>query len=362
MTTAQLHVEPHVLGSASMRRLLEQAVERGASDLHITVGVPPVLRVDGEIITMEYDRLLPSDTKQLSYELMDEHQIEQFERTKQVCFSRLIDGLGYLRLNAYFQQGAAECAVRVGGLEVRTAAELGLPPIVEDLARLNSGLMLITGPTGVGKTTTFNSMIDLINREFRRKIITIEDPIEYLHEHKRSIVVQQEVYSDAPSFESALIHILRQDPDVIGVGEMRNLETIATALTAAETGHLVIATLHTSSASQTVDRIIDAFPHDRQAQITAQLGSCLRGVVAQQLLPKVGGGRVVATEVMIGTPAVLGAIREDKRHQLQNIIETGRSHGMHTMDHSLRQLYERGTVTYDVAISRARDESRIRDG
>jgi twitching motility protein PilT len=362
MTAAQPAIHTGPWASVTARRLLEEAVAQKASDLHITVGVPPVLRIDGEIITMPYDRLMPSDTRRLTYEMMTERQIEQFEGTKQVCFSRLIDHLGYFRLNAYYQQGAAECSIRVGGLEVRSLGELGLPPVAETLARATHGLVLVTGPTGVGKTTTFNAMIDLINREFRRKIVTIEDPIEFIHEHKRSIVVQQEVYSDAPSFQSALIHILRQDPDVICVGEMRDLETIATALTAAETGHLVIATLHTTSASQTVDRIIDAFPHDRQPQITAQLGSCLRGVMAQQLLPKIGGGRIVATEVMMGTPAVHGAIREDKRHQLPNIIETSRAHGMHTMDYSLRQLYEQGLIAYDQAVSRARDESRIRDG
>lgn len=340
-------------------KLLSMGIEKRASDLHITRRVPPIVRIDGEIVSLPFEPLSADSAEQLTYSLLDSEQIEQLERTRRLSFSKYIDGLGYFRVTAYTHQGRAECAVRIGLREVQSLEELGHLPVVAEVTRSPWGLILITGPAGTGKTTTFNSMIDLINREQRKKIVTVEDPVEFRHSPKRCIVVQQEVFTDTQDVRGALIHILRQDPDVIGVGEMRDLDTIGAALTAAETGHLVIATLHTPTASQSVDRIVDAFPPGLQAQTRAQLSGCLKAVIAQQLLPRLKGtGRILASEVMLGSIAVLNIIREGKTHQLFSQMEMDSR--MRTMDRSLLDLYERGLISADQAITRARFPEHVR--
>lgn len=264
-----------------MRQLLEMVVKRGASDLHLTVGVPPMLRIDGELISTDLEKLTPEDSKRLVYGILSDSQKVRFEEDLELDLSLSIKGLSRFRVNVHMQRGSVEAAFRIVPLDIRTFEELGLPPIVADLSRRPNGLVLVTGPTGVGKTTTLAAMANFINEEKRCLIITIEDPIEYLLPHKRSIIKQREVHSDTKSFASALRHVLRQDPDVILVGEMRDLETISTALTAAETGHLVLSTLHTPDAPQTIDRIIDVFPSHQQQQIKVQLASCLQGIISQ---------------------------------------------------------------------------------
>jgi twitching motility protein PilT len=337
-----------------LAEVLRLALERRASDVHLTVGLPPVFRIDGELIAGPAAPLGREELRELIYSVLNEGQQEQFEREWQLCVSLSLPELGHFRLSVYYHQGNVEAAVRVCPLTLRTPQELGLPPITEKLVEKRSGLILITGPTGSGKTTTFNCLLDMINRQRRCKIITVEDPVEFVHENRLSLIVQQQVHSDTHSFSQALVHILRQDPDVIGVGEMRDLETISTALTAAETGHLVIATLHTPDAAQTVDRIIDAFPGPQQPQILTQLAASLRAVIAQLLLPRVDReGRVLATEVLVATPAIRAQIRERKMALLRGTIETGRADGMQLMDRSLRDLYQQGIITYETAMSHA---------
>jgi twitching motility protein PilT len=340
--------------------LLAEAVEKHASDLHLVVGVPPALRVYGEIVLTESPALRPDDCKEIVYGMLTDSQREQFEKELQLGFSFFVPDLGRFRVNVYHEKGFVEAAFRVGMMEIKSPEQLGLPPIVSDLVRKPNGLLLITGPTGVGKTTSLNSLIDLINRERRAKIITIEDPVEYVHNHKKSIVVQQEVYSDTHSFAKALFHALRQDPDIIGVGEMRDLETMSTALTAAETGHLVIATLHTIDASQTIDRIIDVFPGQQQPQVIAQLASCLVGVVSQQLLPRADKqGLSLCCEILVANLAVRNLIREHKTEKIYSTIQTAFKDQMQTMDRSLRELYQAGTISYDEAVTHARDPQFI---
>lgn len=334
--------------------LLKVAVAQRASDLHLIAGVPPVLRIDGEIVITEFEPLTPERTEELIFGILPPEKKQILLDELQLCYSIKIPDVGYFRTSVYYEQGTIGAAIRVGMTEIKSLEELGLPPIVAELTRRPSGLILITGPTGSGKTTTLNSMIDLINRERRCKIIMVEDPIEYVHSNKRSIIVQQEVYTDTRSFSRALVHILRQDPNVIGVGEMRDLETISTALTAAETGHLVISTLHTPDAPQTIDRIIDVFPPAQQTQVRMQLANSLEAVISQQLLPRVDRpGRVLATEVMIANAAVRNIIRENKVASLHNVIATGQREGMQTMDSCLKNLYQRGIITYDTAVTRA---------
>ncbi len=347
------------LGPGSSRQsqllpILQRAMQKFASDVHLVVGLPPIFRIDGELISSSEAPLGREDIKILLYSVLSQGQREEFEREWQLCMSLFVPDMGHFRVSVYFHAGNIEAAIRLCPLSLRTPQELGLPAAAEKLIEKRNGLILITGPTGSGKTTTFNCLIDMINRSRRAKVITVEDPVEYVHENRMSIIVQQQVHSDTRSFSSALIHILRMDPDVVGVGEMRDLETISTAITAAETGHLVIATLHTPDAAGTVDRIVDAFPGDKQSQILVQLASCLQGVVAQQLLPRLDReGRVLSTEVMIATAAVRNQIRERKMQQLRSTIETGRADGMHLMDHSLRDLYQGGVISYDTAIAHA---------
>lgn len=335
--------------------LLKLAIEKKASDLHLTEDAPPILRVDGALKSTRMDKLTREDTKRMIYSIMDSRQRDEFEKLLDYDFSIDVSGVGRCRVNVHMQRGSVEAAFRIVPQQVQTIEELSLPSIVGDFARLSDGLILITGPTGVGKTTTLAAMVDLINDERQMLVVTIEDPIEYVHVNKKSIIKQREIHSDTLSFADALKHVLRQDPNVIVVGEMRDLETIQTALTAAETGHLVLATLHTSSATGTIDRIIDVFPPYQQEQIRVQLASSLQGVVTQQLLPKAKGtGRMVCCEIMVATPAVKHLIREGETEQIQSIIETNYSSGMRTMDRSLKELYKKGFISYEVALERAK--------
>ena len=335
-----------------MKQLLTQAIAAGASDLHLTAGAPPLLRVHGGIELMDADALQSEDIKALVYPLLNDAQIESLEDKLELCFSLSVLEQGYFRVNLYYHRGAVEAAIRIGLIEPKSADELGLPAALMEMTRRPNGLILIAGATGQGKTTTFNTMIDFVNRERRCKINTVEDPVEYQHKNLRSIVVQQELFTDTWAFDSALRHILRQDPDIIGVGEMRDLETIRAAVTAAETGHLVIATLHTSDAAQTVHRIVDVFPPDQQAQIRIQLADSLVGIINQNLLPRADiPGRVLAYELLIANEAVRNLIRENKLNQLVNVITTGRRDGMVVVDDMIRDYYEQGVITYDTALT-----------
>jgi twitching motility protein PilT len=340
----------------SLKRLLGKAIELKASDLHLVTGLPPVVRIHGDIKTLSEPIMTQQSLFDLIYCVLTEEQKKKFESEWQLCFSLTFEDLGYFRVNVYYHRRRVEAAIRIGSLTMRSLEDLGLPEIAIKMASSPNGILLITGPTGVGKTTTFNSIIDRINRERRTKIITVEDPIEYVHRNYKSIIIQQEVQIDVKSFATALIHILRQDPDVIGIGEMRDLETISTALTAAETGHLVIATLHTNDASRTVNRIIDVFPAHAKSQVRTQLSSSLVGIISQQLLPRIdGNGRVLACEILVATEAVRNVIREDKIQTLPNVILTGQKHGMQLMDKSLLNLYQQGIISYDTAISKVSD-------
>ncbi|MCG2712982.1 MAG: type IV pilus twitching motility protein PilT [Candidatus Omnitrophica bacterium] len=341
-----------------IRKLLEIAVESNSSDLHLVCGSPPTLRIDGELLPMEMEPLNGTQTKEMVYSILNEVQIAKFEKDWELDFSIALPGISRFRVNIYISKDNIEAAFRIVGLRIKSPEELGLPSIIGEFCRKRSGLVLVTGPTGVGKTTTMNAMIDIINRERSDRVIIIEDPIEYIHEHKKSVIIQREVYSDTKSFALALVHSLRQDPDVICVGEMRDLETIQTALTAAETGHLVLATLHTPDAIQTIDRIIDVFPPHAQQQIRLVLANALEGIISQQLLPRIDGkGRVLGTEIVIATPALRNIIREAKTEQIPTIMQTGMDLGMLLMDTSLKELYSKGVISYETAISRVKDIS-----
>ena len=345
----------------SIDQLLKLTVERNASDLHITVGLPPMLRIDGKLVPTEFPRLAPEDTKRLIYSILNDRQREKFEREWELDMSYSLKGYGRFRLNIYKQRGAVAAAFRVIPSTIKSREELKLPEIIDELVKKQSGLILVTGPTGVGKSTTLACMIDMINSSKTVHIITIEDPIEYLHTHKKSIVNQREVGQDTKSFASALKSALREDPDVIMVGEMRDLETISAVLTAAETGHLVFSTLHTIDAPQTIDRIIDVFPPHQQQQVRVQLASVLEAVLSQQLIPHASGkGRVVAVEVLIATPAVRSIIREGKIHQLKAIMQTSAQYGMQTMDQALFNLFKNGEITAEEAIARASNPQEMK--
>jgi len=340
----------------SLKYLIQKAVEMQASDLHIVVNAPPVVRVNGEILLMNFDKLNPEDSKDMILSLLNEIQIKKLQSGRHLCFSQTIENLGYFRIAIYFSKGNIEASIRIAPVHIKRLDELGLPPLVEELTRKSFGMILVTGPTGVGKTTTLNAMIDLVNHERRCKIVTIEDPVEFLHQHYKSIIVQQEVYADTPSFAIALYHVLRQNPDIICIGEMRDLDTISTALTAAETGHLVIATLHTPDAAITINRIIDVFPPEQQTQTRLQLSATLQAVISQQLLPRVDKkGRILACEILIATEAVRNLIRENKVQQIDNTIATGAQYQMQSMDKSIKELYQRGIISYDCAMSHLKD-------
>ncbi len=335
--------------------VLTRMVEQRASDVHLSAGYPPALRVRGRITPMEeYGPLLPQATRDTVYSLLNDDQRKRFESQKQLDLAYAVPGVARFRVNCFFQRGAISAAFRRIPHEIPQLDELGLPKVLEEFTRKPRGLVLVTGPTGSGKSTSLAAMLDIINSEREEHILTIEDPIEFLHRHKSCIVNQREIGADAENFAAALKAALREDPDVILVGEMRDLETMETALTAAETGHLVFATLHTQSTAQTVDRIIDIFPAQQQAQVRMQLSIGLQGIVTQQLLPTIdGAGRVVACEVLVPTPAVRNLIREGKTHQIYSAIQTSGSTGMQTMDAHLAQLVRLGRVSRKLAEQRS---------
>lgn len=347
--------------------LLQQTLAAGASDLHLLVGAPPSIRINGDIRALAHPTLDGPTCRGLVESLLDEEHAAELRTTWQVCFGTSPVGpdgtaLGHFRVSVHLRDGVPEAAIRVTPDRVRTLEELGLPAVLRDLVLRDTGLVLVTGPTGQGKTTTFNALIDVVNSRLRRKIITIEDPVEHRHRHDKSLVVQLEVGTDTRSFPDALRHALREDPDVICIGEMRDLETISTALTAAETGHLVIATLHTPSATGTINRIIDVFHPSQQAQVRVQLASTLAGVVSQRLLPRADGrGRIVACEVLIANDAVRNQIRDDKLHLLPNVLATGRALGMQRLEDHLRVLLETGRVSRPAAAAAANDVRAIAD-
>jgi twitching motility protein PilT len=340
---------------ATLYDLLKQMIDSGASDLHITTGTPPRLRVDGKLGSMEHPSLAPADTKALCYSILTDAQKHRFEENNELDLSFGIKGLSRFRANIFMQRGAVAGAFRTIPFTIRTFQQLGLPEIVHDLVKKPRGLILVTGPTGSGKSTTLAAMIDRINDERHDHIITVEDPIEYLHGHKNCLINQREVNADTASFKAALKYVLRQDPDVVLIGEMRDLETIEAALTVSETGHLTLATLHTNSAVQTINRIIDVFPSHQQEQIRVQLSFVLEGILSQQLLPKKSGhGRAMAVEIMVPNPAIRNLIREDKVHQIYSQMQTGQSKsGMQTMNQSLLDLYSKGLISYDEAMGRS---------
>jgi len=343
--------------------LLKMAVERDASDLHIVVGRPPVLRVDGLLFNVEEAQpLSAADTHRFVYSILTDLQKQKFEENKELDFSLSISNVARYRVNVHFQRGSVASAFRTIPSIIRNFEELHLPKTVcEKMARRPTGLILITGPTGSGKSTTLAAMVDLINRERECHIITIEDPIEYLHSHKKALIEQREVNEDTYSFANALKYVLRQDPDVIMVGEMRDLETISAAITAAETGHLVFSTLHTVDVCQTIDRIIDVFPPHQQEQIRIQMAGVSEGVFCQKLLPSAyGRGRELGVEVMIATEAIRNLIREGKTHQIYAMIEAGGQWGMQTMDRALLNLYKKGRITKELALLNAKNQEEMR--
>ncbi len=376
-------VKPLPISDLHLDDLLQEVVQLGASDLHITPGLPPVFRIDGALRPGNYEKLTPVDTQRLIYDIMTDEQIQRFEANWELDFSYTLGKVARFRVNVFKDRGAVSAAFRLIPAKIPTfrdlfgyydapvgALTMGQSPVnaptliqvLEDLTRRPRGLILVTGPTGSGKSTTQAAMINQINNERSAHVITIEDPIEYLHTHRMSVINQRELNQDTRSFPNALRAALREDPDVILVGEMRDNETIAAAITAAETGHLVIATLHTNDAAQTVDRIVDVFPPGQQQQIRIQLSNNLEAVLCQQLIPRAGGpGRVCAMEVMLATPAIRNLIREAKTHQIPSIIQTSAQVGMQTMDMALRFLYMRGLITYEDAMARAMNPQELKN-
>lgn len=336
--------------------MLGEAVRRGASDLHLTLNMPPMLRIDGRLLPLEgASTLVREDLERIVKGMLSPEQRVRFGEDWELDMSVEYTDVGRFRVNVHRQRGAPEAAFRIVNDTIKPLRQLGLPSTVEELARRNSGLMLVTGPTGSGKTTTLAAIVDQINHERSAMVITVEDPIEYIHRNRRAIIKQREITSDTHSFSHALRHVLRQDPDVIVVGEMRDLETIQTALVAAETGHMVFSTLHTPDAVQTVDRIIDVFPPHHQDQVRIQLANTIQAILAQQLIPVPGNkGRVVAFEILVATHAVRKTIRTGKTEQLMTIIQTGWEHGMVSMDKSLKTLYMQGLISFDDAITRCK--------
>lgn len=348
---------------ANLHQLLKAMIEKGASDLHITTNSPPQLRVDGKLHPLKMPPLTPPETKQLCYSILTDAQKHRFEENNELDLSFGVKGLSRFRANIFMQRGAVAGAFRSIPYKIMSMDELGLPRVVQDLVKKPRGLVLVTGPTGSGKSTTLASLIDRINSERNEHILTIEDPIEYLHPHKSCVVNQREVGADTKGFVNALKYILRQDPDVVLIGEMRDLETIEAALTVAETGHLCFATLHTNSSVQTINRIVDVFPPYQQAQVRAQLSFVLEGVLSQTLMPRANGpGRVLAVEVMVPNPAIRNLIREDKIHQVYSQMQVGQDKfGMQTMNQSLASLFQRRLITLDDALARSHDLEELRN-
>lgn len=352
---------PRPIEEVHVDELLQLVVEKKGSDLHLAAGVPPVLRIDGKLLATNYDVLSDFEVQRMIYAVLTDEQIRTFETDYELDCSYELKEVSRFRVNVYRDRGSVAVAFRVIPSKIPTIRELGLPLVLEDLSRRARGLVLVTGPTGSGKSTTLAAMIGQINNERSEHIITIEDPIEYLHNHRRSLVNQRELGADTRTFAQALRHALREDPDVILVGEMRDLETMSLAITAAETGHLVFSTVHTNSAAQTVDRIVDVFPSGQQEQIRIQLSNTLEAVLSQQLLPRAGTpGRIAAMEIMIASPAVRNLVREAKAHQITSIIQTSAHLGMQTMDQCLRDLYQRGLITYEEAMGRAMNQEELK--
>ncbi|HEX3036408.1 MAG TPA: type IV pilus twitching motility protein PilT [Thermodesulfobacteriota bacterium] len=347
--------------AATLQQLLKTMVESKASDLHITSGVPPMVRIDGKLVGMKHPPLTPPDTKELCYSVLTDVQRQKFEENWELDFSFGIQGLARFRGNVYMQRGCVAGAFRLIPYQIRSLQELGLPPVVGELARKPRGLILVTGPTGSGKTTTLAAIIDQINQERHEHIVTIEDPIEYAFPHKSCVVNQREVGSDTKSFHNALKSVLREDPDVILLGEMRDLETIKIALILSETGHLTLATLHTNTAVQTINRVIDVFPPHEQAQVRAQLSFVLEGILCQTLIPKIGGGRVLGIEVLVPNPAIRNLIREDKVHQIYSQQQLGQEKWqMQTLNQCLANLYLKKLITYEDAISKTQEPEELK--
>jgi twitching motility protein PilT len=344
-----------------MSELLRLMTEKGASDLHITMGAAPTLRIDGAIIPMNYPKLSGDVCQHLIYSLLSDTQKQRFETTNELDISFAIRGIGRVRMNVFRQRGAIGAALRAIPQKIQALDELGLPPIAYDVLKVPKGLVLVTGPTGSGKSTTLASMVDFLNEHYPFHIMTIEDPIEFVHFHKRSLINQREVGGDTNSFGQALKYVLRQDPDVILIGEMRDIETVQAAINIAETGHLVFATLHTTDAAQSINRMIDVFPPHQQNQVRAQISFVLQAVFSQQLLPRIGGrGRVLAAEVLIVTPAVRNLIRDEKIEQIIIAMQTGAKHGMQTLNMALFDLYVRHQITFQEALSVSTDSDDLK--
>jgi twitching motility protein PilT len=346
----------------TLPELLKKTVELDGSDLHLTTDTPPQVRVHGHLQRLEGADLTPAETKQLAYSVLTDAQKKRFEEHLELDFSFGLKGLARFRCNMFNQRGAVAAVYRLIPEKIRSFQELNLPPVLANLAERPRGLVLVTGPTGSGKSTTLAAMIDKINKERHDHILTIEDPIEFVHQHQGCLVNQREVHSDTESFSNALRAALREDPDIVLIGEMRDLETVESALRIAETGHLTFGTLHTNSAAQTINRIIDIFPSNQQSQIRTQLSLVLEGIVCQALLPKIGGGRVVSLEIMIPTPAIRNLIREDKVHQIYSAMQTGQEKvGMQTMNQSLATLQQRRQVTLETAIAASSNRDELQD-
>ncbi len=343
----------------SITELLKEMIQRNASDLHITPGAPPSIRIDGQIVPMNYDILKPDDTENLAYSIMNDSQKKKFEQNWELDLSFGIPNVSRFRGNVFRQRGQVAMVLRQIPFEIKSFKQLGVPEIVSKLAERPKGLILVTGPTGSGKSTTLAAMIDKINRERREHIMTVEDPIEFLFKHKRCLVNQRQVGSDTKSFTNALKYVLRQDPDIVMVGEMRDLETIQAALTIAETGHLTFATLHTNSAAESINRIIDVFPEAQQGQVRAQLAFVIIGILTQTLVPKIRGGRAMAMEVLVGTPAIKALVRDDKVHQIYSLIQAGRKYGMQTMNQALFDLFKAGQIDREHMIAASRDPEEL---
>jgi twitching motility protein PilT len=344
----------------NLRDLLQEMIDKKASDLHITAGVPPQLRVDGNIVGTDHDPLTPEVTQAITYSVLNEEQQKRFEADKELDFSFGVKGLSRFRGNVFMQRGVVSLAIRQIPYEIMSFKALGLPKVIDELSNRQRGLILVTGPTGSGKSTTLASIIDKLNSERRKHIITIEDPVEYIHQHKKCIVNQREVKADTDSFAQALKHVLRQDPDIILIGEMRDLETMSAALTIAETGHLALATLHTNSTFESINRIVDTFPPNQQSQVRAQLAFVLEGVVCQQLIPRASGrGRTMVAEVMVCTTAIRATIRDDKVHQIYGLMQAGQKYGMQTMNQALYSSYMDNQINMDEAMRRSHDTQEL---